>query len=168
MHVTYPSRSFSGVWPMLAAIAAGLLLAACASFNSAPEVSNNPAAGCVDDSKQCIDRRMTTLKAMVSDPKRTWVFQQESPASYATGVKLFAYRATRSQLTCTELSHGRQETAEAAHSLKSGSVPGMNDSRLAQVRDMSSQVSKELGKEFDKACKSPTEAKKGYEARARR
>lgn len=150
----------------IAALACVLLAAACAPISSAPEASNNPAAGCVDDSKHCIDKRMSTLKTMVSDQRRSWVYQQESPASYATGVKLFAYRATKAQLTCAELSHGRKETADAALSLKSGSVPGMNDSRLAQVRDMSSQVSKELGREFDKACKSPTEAKKGYEARA--
>ena len=150
----------------MAALAAAWLLGACTPISSSPEASNNPAAGCVDDSKHCIDKRMSTLKVMVADQKRSWVYQQESPASYATGVKLFAYRATKAQLTCGELSHGRQETADAALSLKSGSVPGMNDSRLAQVRDMSAQVSKELGREFDKVCKSPAEAKKGFEARA--
>jgi hypothetical protein len=150
----------------IAALAAVSLVGACTSISSSPETSNNPAAGCVDDSKHCIDKRMSTLKVMVADQKRSWVYQQESPASYATGVKLFAYRATKTQLTCGELSHGRQETADAAVSLKSGSVPGMNDSRLAQVRDMSAQVSKELGREFERVCKSPTEAKKGFEARA--
>ena len=50
--------------------------------------------------------------------------------------------------------------------LKPGSVPGMNDSRLAQVRDLSGQVNKELAKEYDRACVSPTQARKGFEARA--
>lgn len=146
------------------ALAGVALVSACTPI-SAPETSTNPAAGCVDDTKHCVDMRMSTLKVMVSDQKRGWVYQQESPASYATGVKLFAYRATKAQLTCAELSHGRTETADAALTLKSGSVPGMNDSRLAQVRDMSTQVSKELGREYDRVCKSPTEAKKGFEAR---
>ena len=164
-----PSLSLPALAPNarlgVAALVAIALAAGCTPLSSTLETSNNPAAGCVDDSKHCIDKRMSTLKVMVADQKRTWVYQQESPASYATGVKLFAYRATKAQLTCGELSHGRQETADAALSLKSGSVPGMNDSRLAQVRDMSAQVSKELGREFDKVCKSPTEAKKGFEAR---
>ena len=82
----------------IAALACVLLAAACAPISSAPEASNNPAAGCVDDSKHCIDKRMSTLKTMVSDQRRSWVYQQESPASYATGVKLFAYRATKAQL----------------------------------------------------------------------
>ena len=42
----------------------------------------------------------------------------------------------------------------------------MNDSRLAQVRDLSGQVHKELAKEFDRACVTPTQARKGFETRA--
>ena len=151
----------------LAAVLPLMTLTGCTPFTSSPEVAANPAAGCVDDSKVCIDKRMSSLKTMVSDPKRTWVYQQESPASYATGVKLFAYRATKGQLSCAELAHGRQETQTAAVSLKSGAVPGMNDSRLAQVRDLSTQVNREIGREFERVCVSPTQARKGFEARAK-
>ena len=69
-------------------------------------------------------------------------------------------------MTCAELAHGREETRTMPQVLKPGSVPGMNDSRLAQVRDLSGQVHKELSKEFDRACVSPTQAKRGFEARA--
>ena len=103
---------------------------------------------------------------MQADPKRTWVTKPETHAAYATGVKLFAYKSRKSEMTCAELAHGREETRTMPQALKPGSVPGMNDSRLAQVRDLSGQVHKELSKEFDRACVSPTQAKRGFEARA--
>ena len=142
-----------------------LSLAAC-SGTEPPPPPPNAAAGCVDDSKHCIEMRGHALKAMLADGKRTWVTKPESPAAYATGVKLFAYRGTRDKLTCAELAHGREETRSMPQTLKPGSVAGMNDSRLAQVRDMSGQVHKELAKEFDRACISPTQAKRGFEVRA--
>jgi hypothetical protein len=110
--------------------------------------------------------RGQALKAMLADPKRSWVTKPESPAAFATGVKLFAYRGVRDKMTCAELAHGRAETVTMPQTLKPGSVPGMNDSRLAQVRDMSGQINKELSKEFDRACVTPTQAKRGFEARA--
>lgn len=148
----------------LVALLAASLLAACSGTEPPPPP--NAAAGCVDDSKHCIEMRGQALKAMLADSKRAWVTKPETPAAYATGVKLFAYRGTRDKMTCAELAHGREETRSMPQTLKPGSVPGMNDSRLAQVRDMSGQVNKELSKEFDRACISPTQAKRGFEIRA--
>jgi hypothetical protein len=143
-----------------------LLLCACSGpVGEAPSTAN-PAAGCVDDSKHCIEKRQAALKSMLADPKRAWVRAPESPAGYATGVKFFAYRQVKGQLTCAELAHGREETRLVVGALKQGSVPGANDSRIAQVKDMAGQLNKELAREFDRVCKSPTEAKAGFEARA--
>ena len=149
------------------AIVAGLaaLTVACSSSEPAVEPANS-ATGCVDDSKACIEKRGAALRTMLADPRRGWVARPEAPAAYATGVKLFAYRGKKGEMTCAELAHGREETRTMPQALKPGSVPGMNDSRLAQVRDMSGQVNKELSKEFDRACVSPTQARKGHEARA--
>ena len=154
-----PARAAS-----LVALLAASLLAACSGTEPPPPP--NAAAGCVDDSKHCIEMRGQALKAMLADTKRAWVTKPETPAAYATGVKLFAYRGTRDKMTCAELAHGREETRSMPQTLKPGSVPGMNDSRLAQVRDRSGQVNKELSKEFDRACISPTQAKRGFEVRA--
>jgi hypothetical protein len=52
--------------------------------------------------------------------------------------------------------------------ISKASVPAANDSRIAQVKDLAGQVHKELSKEFARVCKSPTQAKKGFEARAPR
>ena len=103
---------------------------------------------------------------MLGDPKRSWITKPEMAAAYATGVKLLAYRGKKVEMTCAELAHGREETRTMPQTLKPGSVQGMNDSRLAQVRDLSGQVNKELSREFDRACVTPTQAKKGYETRA--
>ena len=141
------------------------MLAACSATEPEP-AAPHAAAGCVDDSKTCIEKRGAALKAMLADQKRAWVTKPETPAAYATGVKLFAYRGKKGELTCAELAHGREETRSMPQALKPGSVQGMNDSRLAQVRDLSGQVHKELAKEFDRACVTPTQARKGFEARA--
>lgn len=148
-------------------IVAGLAAFAVACSSSEPPVEPaNSAAGCVDDSKACIEKRGVALRTMLADPQRGWVARPETPAAFATGVKLFAYRGRKGEMTCAELAHGREETRAMPQALKPGSVAGMNDSRLAQVRDMSGQVNKELSQEFDRVCKSSTEAKKGFEARA--
>ena len=147
-----------------AAVLAGGL-AACSATEPEPPPSSNPAAGCVDDSKRCIELRGQALKGMMADAKRGWVTRHETPSAYATGVKLFAYRGKKAEMTCAELAHGREETRSMPQTLKPGSVPGMNDSRLAQVRDLSGQVNKELAREFDRACVTPTQAKRGFETR---
>lgn len=148
------------------ALAAALSLGACSQTEPAAPEPPHAAAGCVDDSKMCIEKRALALKGMLADPKRTWVTKPETAAAYATGVKLFAYKGKKVEMSCAELAHGREETRTMPQVLKPGSVQGMNDSRLAQVRDLSGQVHKELNKEFDRACVSPTQARKGFEARA--
>lgn len=142
-----------------------VFLAACSATEPAPPPSANSAAGCVDDSKTCVEKRAVAFKSMMADGKRAWVTQPESPSSYATGVKLFVYKGKKAEMSCAELAHGREETRTMPQALKPGSVAGMNDSRLAQVRDLSGQVNKELSKEFDRACITPTQAKRGFEAR---
>ena len=160
------SRTFARVRPTAPlVILLSAILAGCSGTESTPPPSN-PAAGCVDDSKHCIEMRGQALKGMMADPKRTWVTKPETAAAYATGVKLFAYKSKKAEMTCAELAHGREETRTMPQALKPGSVQGMNDSRLAQVRDLSGQVNKELSKEFDRACVTPGQAKKGFEVRA--
>jgi hypothetical protein len=159
----YSHRRIPAGAPIVAILAA--ILASCSATEPEPPPAHS-AVGCVDDSKTCIERRGQALKVMLADPKRTWVTRPENAAAYATGVKLFAYKGKKAELSCAELAHGREETRLMPQALKPGVVPGMNDSRLAQVRDLSGQMHKELSKEFDRACVSPTQAKKGFEARA--
>src|SRR6476646_2636258 len=69
-----------------------------------PEVSptkvtpDSDLSGC-DTNKDCLAQ----LKALVSNDRRDWIGQPVPAAVYATGVRLFAYRALRPTLTCKQL-----------------------------------------------------------------
>ena len=113
----HPSHSTSstqrrlapGSRPRQAVPALGALLllgmAACSSTEPEPQPSH-AAAGCVDDSKMCIEKRGLALKAMLADTKRAWITRPETAGAYATGVKLFAYKGKKAEMSCAELAHG--------------------------------------------------------------
>jgi hypothetical protein len=71
------------------------------NFFSEQAPSPSPAA---TDTCSTADKCAAELKRMVKDPKRDWIGQPQSPDAYANGTRLFAYRALRKNLTCTELS----------------------------------------------------------------
>ncbi len=120
---------------------------------------------CLDDSKDCIEQRMARLKAMLDDKSRSWVNEQPTPQSYASGVRLFAYRATKSQLDCRELHAGTTETQKAKATLASTHIPGLAKDQLAKVKALNDQVHEELAREYRRVCKSPKAARKGFESR---
>ncbi|MGI9406803.1 MAG: hypothetical protein ACR2O4_10575 [Hyphomicrobiaceae bacterium] len=100
-------------------------------------------ATCLDDSAACIAERKSTLNSLVADKSRSWVMQRPSPAVYATGVRLFAYRRTMGTLTCPELAAGIAETGGARKTLASG-VNGASKTRLGQIVSLSDDVNTEL------------------------
>jgi len=116
---------------------AAVLLSGCATGN-APTV-----ATCLDDSSACVSKRKATLNSMLADPNRTWVARKPGPAVYATGVRLFAWRRTRDQLTCRELRSGIAETGAARQTLSRG-VNGASKTRLGQIVALSDDVNAEL------------------------
>src|ERR1700674_3713298 len=71
----------------VAAALSGLCLLASACSGFGPD---DPRAGlsCVDDSKECVDQRQTTLKAMLADQDRKWVKETANPQAHASGVRL--------------------------------------------------------------------------------
>jgi hypothetical protein len=81
---------------------------------------------------------------MVADPKRDWVGQPQSADGYADGTRLFAYRALRKKLTCSELKHALDETTAATALLQSV--------RYEKVRTLATAVSRELKAEHGKRC----------------
>ena len=50
---------------------------------------------CVDDSPECVGRRQTALRQLVAAEDRAWVRQPATPAAYASGVRLFAFKAKK-------------------------------------------------------------------------
>lgn len=115
----------------------GLVLLGCAN-GTAPSI-----ATCLDDSTACISQRTTTLNSMLADPGRAWIQQKPSPRVYATGVRLFAWRKSQSDLTCDELKSGVAETS-SARKILAGNVPGASKTRLGQIIALSDDVKVEL------------------------
>jgi hypothetical protein len=94
---------------------------------------------------------MASLKAMIGDPKRSWIAQPQSPAEYANGTRLFAYRALHAQLTCRELSLALGELAWAAKVFRSP-VQGVTAAQAGRVLALNSEVEKELRAEVSRRC----------------
>ena len=95
---------------------------------------------------------MVRLKAMIDDPSRSWIGKPQSPAEYANGTRLFAYRALRSQLTCPQLSTALNEIAAAANTYRAP-VQGVSAAQAKRVLALNADVERELRAEFAGRCK---------------
>ncbi len=113
----YSQRAPLGATVVVALSAFGAL-PGCAG-SPPPEIGHQAGLNCVDDSFDCITKRKQTLNALVADDKRAWVKQPPTPEAYASGVRLFAYKKKKKELSCDELEHGRKEAEAAPQSLKS-------------------------------------------------
>lgn len=142
--VTSPARS------MAKALIAGLGLAAtgCAVGEAPIEGAG---LSCVDDSPRCISERQATLNRYVSDPQRRWVKDVPSSSAYASGVRMFAFKTTKKQLTCEELAHGRREADGAATSLK-GAGSTLTPAQVSRSTMFASEVGRELSNEMKRRC----------------
>jgi hypothetical protein len=146
-------------------VAGALLLAGCSppdgpGANGAVEGLLRPApsaqarateadAASCDTPDQC--RGM--LKTMIDNPDRDWIGKPQAPDIYANGTRLFAYRALRTRLTCSELAAAVDEMRTALKSMD-GPVPGMSADRLSRTRALSVQVETELANERAGRCRS--------------
>ncbi len=134
---------------------AAWLLAALATACASPDVSIQNAhagLGCVDDSAHCISQRQTALKSMVGDPSRSWVKQAPTPAAYASGVRLFAFKSKKKELSCDELQVGRREADNAPASLKTATA-FLTPGQISRSTMLASEIGRELSKEHGKRCK---------------
>jgi hypothetical protein len=94
---------------------------------------------------------LSQLKSLIDDPQRSWIGKPLPPTEYARGVRLFAYRALRAQLTCRELIMALGEI-ETARKPLSGPVPGVTPAQAARARTLSDEVEAELRVERAARC----------------
>jgi hypothetical protein len=129
----------------LAASSLGLLMSACSGFGS-----DDPRAGlsCLDDSQECIDRRQVTLKSMLDDQDRKWVKEPTNPQAHASGVRLFAFRSRKKELTCEELALGRREADSVPKALRGPEGKNLSPPQIARANLFAAEVSKELAAEM--------------------
>ncbi len=131
----------------------GGVLAACSGGSVEPSLPVAQNYGCIDDSKQCIDQRQATLRSLQADRTRSWVRQPASVGSYASGVRLFAFKTEKQRLSCDELAVGRREADLAPGVLRGPQAQGIQLAIVARGLMFAGEVSKELGKEAQRRCR---------------
>jgi hypothetical protein len=130
----------------------GLLLTACGGLFD----SGDPKAGlsCIDDSPECVEQRQMTLKSMLADKNRSWVREAPTPQAHASGVRLFAFRAQKKEMTCEELGHARREADSATKTLRGPDGKGLSPAQISRATMFAAEVSKELSAEMrSRRCK---------------
>ena len=128
-----------------------VLVAGCSGGCSSGPNMGEP---CLDDSKACIDSRVATVNGMVTDPSKAWINATPTRGTYASGVRLFAWRSSKDRLTCEELAAGLREMAAAKMSLSQGPLPGTTAERNNQVKAMTDDAAAELARTAKaKQCK---------------
>jgi hypothetical protein len=132
-------------------IGLGLAASACSGFGS-----DDPRAGlsCIDDSPECVGQRQVALKSMLDDQDRKWVKEPTNPQAHASGVRLFAFRSRKKELSCEELAVGRREADSVAKTLRGPDGKSMSTAQVARATMFAAEVSKELSAEMrSRRCK---------------
>lgn len=138
--------------PSLVALGLLLALGGCSGIE-APEPMASAGLSCVDDSLECITKRQSLLKTMVSDKDRKWVRDTPTPEAYASGVRLFAFKSKKKELSCDELSIGRREADGASASLRGPGANRLTPQQISRGAMLAQEVSRELGNEMSRRCK---------------
>ena len=103
---------------------------------------------CVDDSKECVDQRQATLKSFLADKDRAWVKEPATPQAHASGVRMFAFRSKKKELSCEELAYGRREADAASKTLRGPNGKGLSTAQVSRATLFAAEVSKELTAEM--------------------
>lgn len=137
----------------LLALLASLGFSGCSANISGPEAVASPDYGCLDDSSPCVAARQAQLRALQSDRSKAWVRQPASIGSYASGVRLFAFKTEKQKLTCEEISIGRREADGAPSALRSAQAASINSGIRNRSLMLADEVGKELSREAQRRCR---------------
>lgn len=137
--------------PAILGACAAILLAGCA-LSTATVTSPLAGLSCVDDSADCIKKRQATLSYMTNDPTRAWVRQAPSAHAYASGVRLFAFKKKKSELTCDELKIGSNEAGNAGKVLRGPDGQSLTPAQVSRGTLLAAEVSRDLRRELSRRC----------------
>jgi hypothetical protein len=126
-----------------------LLLAACSApsgFSLLPDnlfgqKASTPKPSAADKCPT-LEECASELRRLVKDPKRDWIGRPQSTEGYATGTRLFAYRALRKKLTCNEVKRALEEMETAGPTLKASKYTRAQ----ALMRDVAHELKSERGR----------------------
>jgi len=129
---------------------AGLAAAGCsAGFDT----GYRSGLGCVDDSQECIEQRRVALNSIMADKSRAWVREPPTPEAYASGVRLFAFKTRKRELSCDELGVGRREADNAPGVLRGPQASGLTPAQISRGLMLGAEVSRELAAEMKRRCR---------------
>ncbi|MFN3743520.1 MAG: hypothetical protein ACK4TL_02315 [Hyphomicrobiaceae bacterium] len=94
---------------------------------------------------------LAVLRAMIADPNLSWMMRAPTPAEFANGTRLFAYRALRRTLDCGRLRFAEAELQWAMDTF-SRDVEGMDAAHRARVAALAAEVRRELELEIKQRC----------------
>ena len=139
-----------GLMDVLAAVCGALAVSGCGS--SGPQEVGGRGMSCVDDSQACISQRSSALNELMSDKQRSWVRQPAPAAAYASGVRLFAFKQKKRELTCEELQIGRREAGAGPAILRGPQGQGLATAQIARGVMLAEEVGRELATESRRRC----------------
>lgn len=118
---------------------------------SGPNVTTaNSGLTCVDDSSDCVAKRQRTLRYLVDDNDRSWIKAHAPAEAYASGVRLFALKSKKKELSCDELASGKNEADRAPGVLRSSNT--LTPAQVSRGIMLASEVSRELSTEMKRRC----------------
>ena len=140
MHASNPGSRRSAVAAAL--IGLSIAISACSGVDERAGLS------CIDDSPECVDQRQVTLKSMIADEDKKWVKEPTNAQAHASGVRLFAFRSRKKELSCEELAVGRREADSVPKTLKGPEGKSMSPAQISRTNMLAAEVGKELGAEM--------------------
>jgi hypothetical protein len=133
----------------LAAIS--VYLHGCAG-SPAPPVGVWTEGRCVDDSPACIKARQHELSGMLADRQKRWIQQPATAESYAGGVRLFAYKKRKKELSCAELEAAHREAEAGPAVLRGPAGKHLTPAQVSRAVMLSTEVARELQVEKRRRC----------------
>lgn len=128
------------------------MLGLTACGNAGPPEIGSRGLYCVDDSPGCVTERSAALNHLMADKQRAWVRQPAPTASYASGVRLFAFKQKKRELSCDELAIGRKEADAGPAILRGPDGKGLTMAQVSRGVMLSQEISRELSNEHKRRC----------------
>jgi hypothetical protein len=94
---------------------------------------------------------LAVLRAMIADPKQSWMMRAPTPMEFSNGTRLFAYRALRKSLDCGKLRFAGAELDWALDTF-GRDVEGMDADQRGRVAALAQEVRAELEAEIKQRC----------------
>ncbi len=141
MHASHPGTRKRAVAAALGGL--GIVVSACSGFDD-----QRAGLTCIDDTPDCVGQRQVTLNSMLADQDRKWVKESSSPQAHASGVRLFAFRSQKKDLSCEQLAIGRREADSVPKALKGPEGKSMSPAQVSRTNMLAAEVGKELAAEM--------------------